>query len=281
MPILGSDIKFRLSGGTHNSDPDASIGGDISHQALIGTMNNLFDNVLEEESETGNTDYRCFYILNNHATDTLYSMLLYVYSQVASGATVQIGSYSATEVQRLVLQGSAITGGTLTLSFDEEETDPISWGGDKDVFRVNMQSALNALDALGGISIPDVSVIEVVGPPASATYYLDVYFEGVDDNRSQSLLEVADQSLTGCDTAEFSRVAAGGPINTVASELDFDTIEPNGVVFYDYDLDEPLEVGDLRAGEKVPVWVKRVTPEGASAMANDGFTLKVRGAIIA
>ena len=278
MPILGSDIKFRLSGGTHNADPNEAIGGDISYQALIGTMNNLFDNVLEEESETGHTDYRCFYILNNHATDTLYSMLLYVYSQVVSGATVQIGSYLATEVQRLVLRGSTITGGTLTLSFDEEETGPISWGGDKDVFRVNMQSALNALDALGGISIPDVSVIET---PTTTTYYLDVYFEGVDDHRGQSLLEITDQSLTGCDTAEFSRVAAGGPINTVASKLDFDTIAPNGVIFYDYDVDEPLEVGDLRAGEKVPVWVKRVTPEGASAMANDGFTLKVRGAIIA
>jgi len=276
MAILPSDIKLLLSGGTHNSEPANSIGGEASYQPIVGTMNNLFDNVLEDESEEGHTDYRCFYISNEHETDSFYTMLVYIVTQVPSGATIHIGTYLDTEIQRLTLRGDEITGGSLTLDFGEETTGAISWGGDKEVFRINLQNALNALSALGGVNVPDISYV----PGSEDVYYLDVYFEGVDDNRTHPLLEVADLSLTGCDTAEIARIAFGGPVNTVASKLDFDTIAPNGVDFDAYDEGTPLTIGDLHAGDQVPIWVKRYTPAGSESLANDGFTLRIRGAIV-
>jgi hypothetical protein len=277
MSISTSDIKFYLSGGFQNSDPNASIGGDISERLIVGTLNNLFNNVSELESKNGHEDYRCFYVANTNETDTLYDMEIYLESLPQSGISIEIGTYWGTEVQRMTLTGNVITGGTITLSFGEETTDPISWDGDADAFRINMQNALNNLGALEGISIPDVSMVPL-GTYPYMTYYLDIYFEGVDDNRSQALIEIADLSLTGCDDGVIARVSAGGPINTIASAVDFDTIVPYGIAFTSPTEDEPIEIGDLRSDEKIPIWVKRTVSAGTEATPNDKFTLRIRGA---
>jgi len=72
MPIVSTDIEYRLSGGTTNTDPDASLGGAMSTAVggLItsGAANNLFDDVTGDESAAGDTEYRCFYVTNDHAT---------------------------------------------------------------------------------------------------------------------------------------------------------------------------------------------------------------------
>jgi hypothetical protein len=280
MSVIASDIKFLLSGGTHNVDPNESIGGEASFQPIIGTMNNLFRNITAEESSEGRTDYRCFYLKNSNATDVFYDAFLYIANQVPSGSSVQIGSYSSTELQRISLRGSKITGGSMKLSFDGEETAAINWDGSPNNFKTNTQNALNALVSLGGVSIPSISFVEHVGPPPTAIYYLDVYFLGADDKRGQPLMEVSDLSLTGCDIAEVIRITAGGPVNNIASKLDFDTDAPNGVTFSDYDVDTPFVIGNLRGGDQVPIWIKRYTPAGSSSMASDGVTLEIIGTII-
>lgn len=42
MAITSTDLQFRLSGGSANSDPDASLGGAISSTALAVTVRATF-----------------------------------------------------------------------------------------------------------------------------------------------------------------------------------------------------------------------------------------------
>lgn len=88
MPIAGTDIDFHLSGGAANSDPNASIGGAISNtQITDASLHNLFDVVGSDEALAGDSELRCIYVKNNHATLTLQNAVIWIQSQTSSGDT--------------------------------------------------------------------------------------------------------------------------------------------------------------------------------------------------
>ncbi len=91
MPIVSGDIKYYLSGGAGNSDPNAALGGAISSTEVSGTaLNNIFDNVSGDESGPGDTEYRGIYVKNTHGSLTLQAAKLWLESEVGSGATISI-----------------------------------------------------------------------------------------------------------------------------------------------------------------------------------------------
>lgn len=99
MPIVASDIVYRLSGGTGNTDPNASIGGARSTAGggviTTDTINNVWDNVAGADSAAGDIEYRCIYILNNHGSLTLTAPVIWIDSNTASADTtvaIAIGS---------------------------------------------------------------------------------------------------------------------------------------------------------------------------------------------
>ena len=94
MPASASDIKFFLSGGASNSDPDDSRGGVISSFELVnGTLENLFDVVSLSEASTGHEDYRCFYIKNINLTDSIFDIRAWIETNTPSPTTtVAIGA---------------------------------------------------------------------------------------------------------------------------------------------------------------------------------------------
>lgn len=72
MSIVSTDIKYRLSGGAANTDPNASLGGIMSTSTEWGAaLHDLFDAVSAAESSPGDVEYRGFYVLNNHGSLTL------------------------------------------------------------------------------------------------------------------------------------------------------------------------------------------------------------------
>ena len=86
MAILASEIHLRLSGGTANTDPNASLGGIISNtQITSDTAQNLFDNVTGAESQAGDVEYRCFFVKNTHATLTLQNAGIWFATLTTSG----------------------------------------------------------------------------------------------------------------------------------------------------------------------------------------------------
>ena len=98
MPITTSDLLIRLSGGSSNSDPNASIGGIMSTTTTVtdNTTHNLFDQVSGTESNAGDTEYRMVYLLNNHGSLTAQNTRIYISSNTGSAdTTIEIGLAAA------------------------------------------------------------------------------------------------------------------------------------------------------------------------------------------
>lgn len=85
MPIVDTDIDLRLSGGAANANANASLGGAKSSAVIIhNVLNNLWDNVSGLESGSGDTEYRCVYVHNDHATLTMINTKVWISALTSS-----------------------------------------------------------------------------------------------------------------------------------------------------------------------------------------------------
>jgi hypothetical protein len=113
MSIVSTDLKFYLSGGADNTDPDASLGGVISTTEITdNTLNNLFDDITGDEHTAGDTEYRAFFFKNNSA-ETAYSVKIWISSNTAAtDDTINIGIESAlgSPIQTIADEATAPTG---------------------------------------------------------------------------------------------------------------------------------------------------------------------------
>lgn len=94
MPVAIADMKWLLSGDSGNTDEDMSLGGGRSSTEVVFSpiLNNLFDNVTPEQSATGEVEYRCIFLQNDHATDTITDVKIWVYSNTPNAnTTIAIG----------------------------------------------------------------------------------------------------------------------------------------------------------------------------------------------
>jgi len=96
MPIVAADIVYRLSvaaaaGDTTAGTPATSLGDQVATTVITpAALNNLFDNTSGAEAAAGDIEYRCIFVLNNHATLTLLGAEVVVTSQTAGGGTIDI-----------------------------------------------------------------------------------------------------------------------------------------------------------------------------------------------
>lgn len=115
MPIISTDLKYRLSGGAANSDPNASLGGAISSNDAPAS---IFDNVSSAEAVAGDVEYRCVYLRNNHGTLTALGLKVWIQTNTTPTDTqVAIGlgtaAISATE-QTIANESTAPVGVTFS-----------------------------------------------------------------------------------------------------------------------------------------------------------------------
>lgn len=102
MPIISSDIKYRLSGGAANADPLLSLGGTKSSVDASAT---IFDNVSGDESTAGDVEYRCVYVHNAHATLSMDAAILWIQANTPSTFTtidVSLGTSAINAVEQTV-----------------------------------------------------------------------------------------------------------------------------------------------------------------------------------
>ena len=126
MPIVAGDIDFYLSGGAANSDPNAALGGARSPTNQVsGTTNSFFDIVNSTEASAGDTEYRCFYVVNAHGSLTLQNAKIWI-----SGDTT-----NAENAIAIALAGEGVNGTAETVANEstapvgESFTTPTSEGG--------------------------------------------------------------------------------------------------------------------------------------------------------
>jgi len=94
VPISNANLKWYLSGGGSNTDPNASIGG---ARSSTQAGSNLFDTVTGDESAAGDTEYRLVYFRNEDSdSDGLISPVAWVLSNTPSAdTTIAIGMAAA------------------------------------------------------------------------------------------------------------------------------------------------------------------------------------------
>lgn len=85
MAITSSEIIYRLSGGSSNTDPAASIGGEKSSTAV--TSSTIFDAVDAAESAAGDVEYRCIYVHNANSALSLQSAVIWLSANTSSSST--------------------------------------------------------------------------------------------------------------------------------------------------------------------------------------------------
>lgn len=83
MSVQNSDIKFYHS-------QTKRLGGNINllNAVTPNQLHELVDKIQAVEAVNGNTDYACFYVRNNSATDTLKGAVIAVKLQPAGGNVV-------------------------------------------------------------------------------------------------------------------------------------------------------------------------------------------------
>ncbi len=99
MAITATDIIFRLSttagaagDTTAQGDPNASLGKYMSTTAVGTALHDLFDVVTGDENAASDVEYRCIFVLNNHATLTWESVKLWLSAETAGGATLALAA---------------------------------------------------------------------------------------------------------------------------------------------------------------------------------------------
>ncbi len=98
MALVSADIERRLSvktgaaGDTVAGTPAGSLGKYMSTTAITdATVENLLRNIVASEGESGITIYRCFFILNDHASLTYKSAKVWILSEIVGGGAISIG----------------------------------------------------------------------------------------------------------------------------------------------------------------------------------------------
>lgn len=158
MPIT-TEVVFRLSGGSGNTNPAASLGGAKSSTAVTGST--LFDTVSGAESAAGDTEYRCIYVHNGHGSLTAQGTKIWV--QAASPAYISIA-----------LGGEGVNGTAETVA--NESTAPSG------------ETFSTPADLAGGLSIGNLAagehypvwvrrVVPSAASAASATFTLRIGFD--------------------------------------------------------------------------------------------------------
>ncbi len=97
MPIVSGDLKFNKSlhtvaasvgnGNTHDLEVDSLGLGVSSDELTSGLLHDLFDSVPSAEAQAGRIEYRCIYVVNTHATLTLYDAKIFIAANTSSDDT--------------------------------------------------------------------------------------------------------------------------------------------------------------------------------------------------
>jgi hypothetical protein len=109
MPIISTEIQYRLSGGAGNSNANASLGGAKSSTAA---PSNLFDDVSGAEAAAGDTEYRCIYVNNANGTLSLQNAVLWIQANTTGNRlAVGLGTSAINGTEQTVADESTAPSG--------------------------------------------------------------------------------------------------------------------------------------------------------------------------
>lgn len=96
--ITAGEILFKYSvaaaaGNTTASAAATSLGDQISTSAWAGgAANDLFDDISGAENAASTVDYRCIFVHNSNASNTLQNAVIWLSAETAGGASIAIAT---------------------------------------------------------------------------------------------------------------------------------------------------------------------------------------------
>jgi len=287
--LMPADIEFRHSCGPLNSDPCADLGGEISVFTVGDGIQNLFETLAPKATRLlGHIDFRCFYIINTHPTDTLRNAKVYMEGTgritpgTRGGSFVMLGIPIVQEIQTVVVTEDFPGAFPNEGDFMELEVpgyppsfkvfyDPniTKWEG-------NFLKEIRAIEGLHEVRVT------ATGDVPNVTFTINYggtderCFLGQSRSRTIDTIMVIDDQLDNASIATFE-VQDGSPVNTTAVKIASETIQPPGIIFECPFRGNPKEIGNLRPGDFLPVWVRREIPKGTLLHILDNFTIRVDG----
>ena len=169
-----SEISLVLSGGSVNSDPSLSLGGNPSSSPVnSNALNNIFNDITPDESLSGLEDYRCVYFFND-SDDPIFNLKLWMLSETENGSSVTLGIQDKDEIQRLTITGTP-TGGSFSLTYSGQ-TCISSYNADLGIWATTLQTNLNALQDTDGLPLLTGVVVNAQNT-TTGIIFLSVDFE--------------------------------------------------------------------------------------------------------
>ncbi len=255
---MSSEILYLLSGGLDNRDQSKSLGGPASTQPLVGSLNNLFDDVLPTDKDTGAVSWRCLYVNNSSKTTIFYNSNFYILSEIANSGNIDLG-YNPNNDQQLIRLASLPFSGNIVLGFQGNSLH-INWDGSIEFFAANILAAFIGL-------LGDNTVIVTNDTQSVTVEFLS--------NKFQPFMTIVANSL-GVDVF-ITKIHIGSPVNTTAVEIDNDITPPSNMQYFYPTNDEPLILGNFLPGDQFPIWVRRTIDVGSTNVSPDGVTLRFSG----
>jgi len=134
--IVTGEILYKYSvsaaaGNTTASSAAASLGDQISTTAWAGgSVNDLFDNISGAENAASTVDYRCIFVHNSNASNTLENAVVWLSAEVAGGASIAIAidSIAASAIGSASAQAAAIASETTAPTGVGSFSSPTTFG---------------------------------------------------------------------------------------------------------------------------------------------------------
>jgi len=134
--IVTGEILYKYSvsaaaGNTTASSAAASLGDQISTTAWAGgSVNDLFDNISGAENAASTVDYRCIFVHNSNASNTLENAVVWLSAEVAGGASIAIAidSIAASAIGSGSAQAAAIASETTAPTGVGSFSSPTTFG---------------------------------------------------------------------------------------------------------------------------------------------------------
>lgn len=298
MALQITDIKFLSSG-------DSGLGGPISN---IELENRLFKDVSEVEADKGNIDYKCLYIKNINSLDSMYRFSVNATDRGQSDILLgfpgvfRCTSNSCTEIFDFSREEQI-----LTFNYKKNITGSFELRYNQKRFTITWDSAhmtnpghslylpsqikkgiidpagLDLLDNENNLECtiyednncgPDRCILKIsLKYPKGRYYDFLILVTGAVVFQDPDSIFFSDVNFSLTNT----RQKKGGPINLVADTIEntknIPKFDGSNIEFFNNS--ESIQFEELKAGEFIPVWVKRVVPPSSSKVSEDAFTLNI------
>lgn len=224
-------LQWLHSGGAFNKEPENDLGNYPSQFNISGAlieptiqynvMNNLFRDVMPEETAAGMTDFRCFYLWNFDTSTAVKFISLSLDQCTACGSYIQYGSNWQNDVQTITISCmgfESVPDNDGFVIFQCEFGPPFTiyytTVGGFSQFASDLQSAFNLLPWCEGVTV-------------SGTNPFIVTFAGQAGNRNVQLIRVIQNDLLikGISRLDTVTYYASDPWNGFG-DMQVKTVEP-------------------------------------------------------